>query len=124
MFLIRKGVLMGSTWGRDEKYCGTGSITSSDIQVICDESKKINFAYEELYIYTFGVKEDLILIFCRNGGYDSIEVYENSFLCGSKKISDIPNLYEFLNVLYAEQKIGGIKTFKFLLDLTDSWHTY
>lgn len=118
MFHIVKEKLQGNTWARVADYL----ITSSDIQDICDEFAKLDFTSEELIVQNFGTKEDLALIFfLENLGYVCIEVYRNCALCGSKKISDIPDLYEFLNVLYAEQMIGGIKTFKFLLDLTDTY---
>lgn len=98
---------------------------SSNIQDICDEYEKINLASQHLHIMSFGVSEDFTLIFRRNSEKKAcVEVfYCRNFTayCGEKNISEISNLYDFLSVLYAEQKIGNVDTRKFLLDLTDTY---
>lgn len=117
MFRIVKEKLQGNTWARVKDYL----ITSSDIQDICDEFAKLDFTFEELIVQNFGAKEDLALIFLDWAGNIRMEVYSGCALCGHKNILEVSDLYNFLSILYAEQKIGGIETFKFLLDLTDTY---
>lgn len=120
MFHIEKLIFRNNTWEQVKNY----SITSSDIQDIYAELIKIDFTCQELCVKNFGTKEDLALIFYEDRDSRNIlmEVYQyGTVYCGKKIIDKMPNLREFLSVLYAEQMIGGIKTFKFLLDLTDTY---
>lgn len=98
---------------------------SSNIQDICDEYEKINLVSQHLHIMSFGVSEDFTLIFRRNSEKKAcVEVfYCRNFTayCGEKNISEISNLYDFLRVLYTEQKIGGIDVMEILLDTSKTY---
>ena len=98
---------------------------TSNIQDICDEYEKINLASQHLHVMSFGVSKDFVLIFCRNSEKKAcVEVfYCHNFTayCGEKNISEISNLYDFLKVLYTEQKIGGIDVMKILLDTSKTY---
>lgn len=122
MFVIKKVQIIE---GEPEFVKGYHKETSN-IQDICDEYAKIDFASQELHIEHFGAKQSLMLKFrLSESGSVCVRVYsQNRYFNtyrGKKKMSEVSNLYDFLCVLYAEQKIGGIETFKFLLDLTDTY---
>ena len=118
MFRIERMLLDNGIRKDDYKRC------SSDIQAICDEYAKINFAFQDLDVRFFGVKENLLLTFCNDHGR-CVKVYckinGHYAYCGEKNMSEISNLYDFLRVLYTEQKIGGIDVMKILLDTSKTY---
>lgn len=121
MFVIKKVQIIE---GEPEFVKGYHKETSN-IQDICDEYEKINLVSQHLYIMSFGVSEDFTLIFRRNSEKKPfVEVFHcRNFTayCGEKNISEISNLYDFLGVLYTEQKIGGIDVMKILLDTSKTY---
>ena len=121
MFVIKKVQMVE---GEPEFVKGYHKETSN-IQDICDEYEKINLVSQHLHIMSFGVSEDFTLIFRRNSEKKAcVEVfYCRNFTayCGEKNISEISNLYDFLRVLYTEQKIGGIDVMKILLDTSKTY---